>query len=79
MTKRERQLVVRCINDLMQEDGEFDRAIDTLIKLAGDARGYPTYTAAKHLRPTTFADIVAKGPSTFRIEIDEDTTNATNK
>jgi hypothetical protein len=65
MTKREQKIVLDAVNDIMDDDGDFSKGIDSLLKLCGGR--YPAYLIRKEIEFVSFAEIAKRGNSKFSV------------
>ena len=63
MTKKEKQIVSKAIEELMDEDGDFAHAIDSLCRLIGWS--YPVANVG--IKGVSIADLIQQGPGLFSI------------
>ena len=66
VTKREKVIIEKAVDQLMADDGDFSRAIDSLLKLVGKRLAIRVFNESGELKPTTI-DKLPKKESKFSI------------
>jgi hypothetical protein len=67
MTKREREIILKAVDCIMDDEGDFEKGIHILLKLCGGR--YPAYEIRKNLKSITLSEIACRGNQKFSVSL----------